>query len=86
MTSDNDNQAQDKPVEYFFFRYVFNNEGILASRLGEQETRDKLNRELASIYGSDGLNVVEFRQASEDEVEEMKQRMAEELGVPPTVN
>ena len=82
MTSANDNE-QGEPVEFYFFKYTFENEGILTSRLGEQGTRDKLNRELASIYGPDGVTVTEFRTATETEVEEAQAALAERFGMAP---
>lgn len=81
MTNDNDNK-QDQPA-FYFFAYVFENSGIVQSKLGEVETRDKLNRELAALYGPDGVNLKELRPAAPEEVEEYKKSLFERYGVTP---
>jgi hypothetical protein len=66
---------------YYFFSYTFANEGILQSKLGDVETRDKLNRELAAIYGPDGVTVTELRTATETEVSEYRKALEDRYGV-----
>lgn len=74
----NDNEPGTNRVHYFF-AYTIKNEGVINSTLSEQETRDKLNRELASFYGPDGLDLVELRPATEEEVAAYNEAMASRL-------
>lgn len=70
-----------EPRTFYYFSYSFSNEGILESRLGDQETRDKLNRELASLYGPDGVTVTELRTATEAEISEYRKALEERYGL-----
>jgi hypothetical protein len=74
------------PEQYVFFSFSFANSGILKTAMSEQETRDKLNRELAAIYGPEGLTITEFRPATDEEVAEMQNAFNRVSEDTPTIN
>ncbi len=88
MEPDTTNATSTETPRFYYFSYKLVNDGVFESALTEQETRDKLNRELAAVYGPDGVTVTEMREATETEVDYFKQLMAERFGLdlPETTN
>lgn len=56
----------------FSFTLQFKVGGIVDSTLAKDETLEKLHAELSAFYGDDGYEIVDFREATADEVETYK--------------
>lgn len=74
-------------LKYYKFEYTFAIEGVVESDMTIEEARDKLNRDLAMIYGPDGVRISDFREANPDETEMyLSQKAESELSAEQTLN
>jgi hypothetical protein len=80
----NDNNTVENteinPVHYYF-SFSYSDQGIVLSKLTVQETRDKLNRELAALFGPEGVTVTDFRVATEAEAKDYDEALAERMAL-----
>lgn len=73
----NDNKSGEPAYVYFSFKYE--DQGIIKTTMNETDTRDKLNRELATLFGPEGITITEFRPATDTEVSEYETAVGDQI-------
>lgn len=68
----------EKENEYttYFFAFSFNVAGLVDSDMSDAQLREKLEADLSAIYGPEGFNIIEVREATEDEITGIAQALS----------
>lgn len=80
------NDNQDGPMVTYAFTLAFKVGGVVDSRLTTEATREKLSAELSDFYGPDGYEILDFHEATPDEVMAYKNFMMSEEDEDVTIN
>ena len=69
MTDEVNTDTGGNPVSFYIFSFESKTEGLIASKLPDEETKEKVLAELKASIGDD-FKLLEFRLATEEEVAE----------------
>lgn len=60
--------ADNDPTKFFFVEFSANNKGVITTDLNADETKVRLAEEFNELYGENNWEVIEFREATEDDI------------------
>lgn len=70
---------ENKAITPYSFTLTFRVGGLVDSSLSPEETREKLHEELSLFYGDDGYELIDFREATPEEVLTYRKYLEENL-------
>ena len=57
----------------YFFTFAFKAGGIIDSDLSLDEVKTRLTENLAAVYGEEGAEILELREASEEDLQQVQE-------------